>query len=248
VRRPTDHRFYWVDILCPDQAAGLTFYAHTLGWTFTPVEGSKYQLARAGDTPVAGLLPLGEGGEAHWLGQLVTDDVVQLCRRLAFLQGKVLLPPEETPGFGTTALVADPAGAVFQPFTPAGTEVSPPGEPQPGAIHFHTLIAPRADLGARVYRSLFEWKAGTTLTTELGAWTPLTSGLRRHAALFEPTEPTVGAQWAHHVLVPSLEPVIERALAQGATLLHPPFDLPRVARLALLADPWGAAFGLREQA
>lgn len=224
--------------------AAASFYGEVLDWAIAPHPGSAYLLARAGEATVAGLLPLGEGGLAHWVGQLVTDDVHHLCRRMTFLQGQVLLPPEETPGFGTIAMIADPAGAVMHVFTPQGTALAPESAPAPGHIGFHTLVAPRADLAARVYRSLFDWKASTPVTTEHGVWTPLHAGFRRDAALLEPKALELAPQWAHHVKVEALGPVVERALARGATLLHPPVALPRVGTVAVLADPWGAAFGL----
>ncbi len=55
-----------------------------------------------------------------------------------------------------------------------------------------------------------------------------------------------GAVWATYVRVDSADAAVERATGAGATLVLGPLDASRDGRLAVLADPAGAAFGVWE--
>lgn len=52
--------------------------------------------------------------------------------------------------------------------------------------------------------------------------------------------------WSTYVRVDSAEEAVARATSLGATLIAPPVDAPPAGRLAVLADPAGAVFGVWE--
>lgn len=110
--------FYWNELMTRDVARAKEFYAKTLGWDFESMPGdpSGYQIAKVGDTMVAGIMgmPPGsfEGVPEHWFSYVEIDD---LDKRLALLTeagGTIVRPPFEVPEVGKIAIVSIPGGAV----------------------------------------------------------------------------------------------------------------------------------------
>ncbi len=224
--------FFWLDLLTPDPDAAAAFYADVCGWSVRR-SGGLLGLS-AGDTPVAAVQRLHDEAAPHWIGHLAVPDVATACRRMTFVQGSVLLEPEELEGLGVQALVADPVGAVLQLFQPAtDTRVQRPSG-APGTLAWSTLFAPRPDLGGRVYRTVLGWKgrAGPPpgLDDDDGPVADLIDAGK---------EPPVPPQWFHHIAVPDLAEALARADDADCEVLRPPGP-----RGALLIDPWGAGFGL----
>jgi hypothetical protein len=56
----------------------------------------------------------------------------------------------------------------------------------------------------------------------------------------------VPSHWTPYVAVADAERTAARAAALGATVVVKPFDVPGIARIALVEDPIGALFGLWE--
>jgi hypothetical protein len=241
--RTQDGHFFWYDILTTDVEATTAFYAEVVGWEVSVDASGQYPIARAHGRPVAGILPLGGEAQPHWLGQILTEDVGQLCRRLTFLQGEVLIPPEEIPDLGVGAMIADPVGAVLHAFTPH-TAQDETFTPTRGAIGFHAMLAPRADLACRVYKTLFPWKVGKPQTNQAGTWTMLKDRTTPIAAALEWAQDDAPPQWVHYVIVDDVDETLVRAQSAGATVLHAPVTLRKVGTVATLVDPTGARFGI----
>ena len=51
-------------------------------------------------------------------------------------------------------------------------------------------------------------------------------------------------KWNTYISAANVDATVPLAVAQGATVVVPPMDIPRVGRFAMLADPQGAVFGL----
>jgi uncharacterized protein len=51
-------------------------------------------------------------------------------------------------------------------------------------------------------------------------------------------------RWNTYISAANVDAMVPQAVAQGATVVVPPMDIPRVGRFAMLADPQGAVFGL----
>lgn len=54
----------------------------------------------------------------------------------------------------------------------------------------------------------------------------------------------VPAHWLAYVQVDDVDAAVGKVEAAGGTVLQPPFDVPTVGRIALIADPSGAALGI----
>ncbi len=113
----------------PDSEAAKAFYGSVFGWqpeAFGPPEaqitlwrlpgyvGGEAEQPVPRDV-VAVMAPSGDAAAAvppHWNVNLRVDDADATVERAARLDGKVLLPPHDSPGF-RNAVLADPQGAVF---------------------------------------------------------------------------------------------------------------------------------------
>ncbi len=54
----------------------------------------------------------------------------------------------------------------------------------------------------------------------------------------------VPSHWMAYVMVADVDDVVAKVAAAGGNVLQPPFEVPTVGRIALIADPSGAALGV----
>lgn len=54
----------------------------------------------------------------------------------------------------------------------------------------------------------------------------------------------IPSHWLSYVSVPDVDAAVAKAVEAGGQVLAPAFDIPTIGRIAVLADPLGAALGL----
>ena len=120
-------RFVWYECLTTDPAGAQAFYAKLVGWNPQPFEGGPmpYTMMMKGDTPVGGVMQLPDeakqqGAPSHWLGYVSTPDVDKTLADATAAGATTLFGPMDIPNVGRMVTLADPHGAVFAAFTPAG--------------------------------------------------------------------------------------------------------------------------------
>src|SRR5262252_2896073 len=111
-------KFIWYDVMSNDTPATQAFYTKAFGWSAKDAGMGKgsYTLFSAGATDVGGLMPIPEDAKKRgvppcWSGYIAVDDVDDYARRVAKAGGKIQRAPEDIPGVGRFAVVADPHGA-----------------------------------------------------------------------------------------------------------------------------------------
>lgn len=233
--RPAN-RFAWCDLMAADLEAAAAFYGEVFGWTFEVLGEGPLRVAVAGERRVAGLLPVGEGGAPHWLCHVAVEDVGGVCRKVGFVQGEVLLPPEEAEG---AAIVMDPSGALLG-LMPGQVDAV---DDHVGAVVWHELLAGRPDLGTKVYQSVLDWKAGSPTPTPTGACYTLKARRQPVASLRAwPVADDAPAAWVPVVRVAVRGDASAKAKELGAQsfgLIETP-----VGDAVILADPQGVLFGI----
>jgi predicted enzyme related to lactoylglutathione lyase len=119
-------------------------------------------------------------------------------------------------------------------------------EPWPeGTPAWADLMVPDRHQARAFYGGLLGWDFSDEAPAEMGYYTQALKDGRNVAGFGEMTaEGGPPPVWTTYLAVDQLEPVVERATDAGATVLMPPMDVADNGRLAVLADPTGAVFGL----
>ncbi|WP_308408737.1 VOC family protein [Streptomyces sp. AC627_RSS907] len=111
-----------MDAQLSDVEAGKRFYGELFGWTFEEagVTGpGAYTWARLDGEPVAALARKPDGRlPTVWTVYFAAADAGALAGRIRAAGGQIVTPPRPVDDLGTTALVADPQGAVFALWQP----------------------------------------------------------------------------------------------------------------------------------
>ena len=243
----------FVELVTPDLAAAKRFYAELFGWTFRDIQagGTKYAEASLNGRPVAGLIhkdvPAGERRQPAWLSFFAVRDV-DAARQTALQHGaKVLFEPHSIPNRGREAVFADPQGAVFAVL--ASSSGDPPDVlAVPGEWIWSSLITSDPDTDAAFYQTLFDYEV-FDLPADAGAQHLMLASdnyARASANTLPANRPNMRPHWLNYVRVVDAAKMTARLVALGGRVLVEPRVDRHGGKVAVVADPLGAHFGLLE--
>ncbi len=121
----------WNDLGCRDVPAAKAFYMNLLDWTSEEMDmgGGSYTIFKVGDRSNGGTWDISEvmpdQVPAHWLTWFNVDDTDATAQLARDLGGSVMQEPNDSP-MGKTAILTDPAGAVFAVIQSAQADGQPP--------------------------------------------------------------------------------------------------------------------------
>lgn len=235
-------RFVWHDHMSDDPAAASRFYSEVLGWeieVWKPGE-MDYPMIKTGDTTHGGFGPARGGGPAHWIGHLAVESADEAGARAEAAGGRILGPAMDIPEVGRMVVVADAAGAVVSLFQPEGEMTVPEG-----AFVWDELMTQDVEAAKRFYGEVAGWSSRDMDMGESGVYTLFGSGdVDCAGCMTPPGGADQGAFWLTYLATDDVDATIAKAEAAGATTQMPATDVPNAGRLAVLADPLGAFFGL----
>ena len=242
-----------LELVTPDLDAAKRFYGGLFGWSFRDIAAGTTHYAEASldGRPVAGLIqrpvPPGKQRQPAWLSFFAVEDV-DAAEKVAVQHGaKVLFPPHSFPDRGREAVFADPQGAVFAVL--ASSSGDPPDFlAEPGEWIWSSLITSDPDTDAAFYQTLFGYDV-----FELPA-NPGTEHLllashnyaRASANSLPRKAPDAAPHWLNYVRVTDAEAMAAKVVALGGRVLVAPRVDRHRGKVAVVADPQGAAFGLLE--
>ena len=247
-------KIIFVELVTPDLAAAKQFYAGLFGWTFRDIQagGKEYAEAFLDGSPVAGLfqrnVPAGKHRQPAWLSFIAVRDV-DAAKKTALQHGaKVLFGPHSFPDRGREAVFEDPQGAVF------GVLDSTSGDPPdvlaaPGEWIWSSLITSDPDTDAAFYQTLFDYEVfdlpAEARALNISCWRPTTmlAQVRIHCLR---TSPNLHPHWLNFVRVDDAVKMAAKVVALGGRVLVEPRVDRNGGKIAVVADPLGAAFGLLE--
>jgi predicted enzyme related to lactoylglutathione lyase len=252
----SDHkgRFVWYDLMTSDPEAAQSFYTKLIGWGTQPWDGPMpYTMWTNSDTPLGGVMTLPDeakqaGAPPHWLAYIQTPDVDAAVAKVEENQGKVLAPAQDIPEVGRFAVVADPQGAVFAPFTHAGDMPAKTGPPQVGEFSWHELNTSDHDNAWGFYETIFGWKKLDVMDMgEMGMYQMFTQdgGEIPLGGMFnKPKEMPGPPFWLYYASVDDVHKSVETVKELGGQVLNGPMEVPGGDYVAQCMDPQGAAFAL----
>ena len=245
--------FVWYELMTSDDEAATAFYSQVIGWQTADagMPGMRYTLLSAGGAVIAGLMTLPQaacdaGARPGWVGYVGVDDVDAMVLRLQQAGGQLHRPPEDIPGVGRFAVVADPHGASFCLFRGNDTE-QPPQPPMgtPGTVGWHELAAGKLDSAWAFYSSLFGWRMDSDMDMgEMGVYRLFAAGAGVIGGMMDKPAQMPQPGWLYYFNTEAIDAAQARVTAAGGQVLNGPAEVPGPMWILQCLDPQGAAFAL----
>jgi predicted enzyme related to lactoylglutathione lyase len=114
----------------------------------------------------------------------------------------------------------------------------------PGTPSWVELSSPDPDASAAFYSGALGWSASEPGAPETGGYRMFQSEGKNVAGLMGHMQEGQPTAWMTYIAVADAEQTAERAQTAGGTLVMGPIDVMDLGRMAVLADPTGAVFGI----
>lgn len=242
-------KFVWADLVTDDVPVARKFYAQLFGWTFQDL--GNYTIAANDERPLCGMFqrpkPADASAKPRWFGYLSVANVSRAEKAVTKAGGKVLAAPQPMPKRGEQAVFTDPEGAVF------GVVKSSAGDPpdflpEPGDWIWVQLLSRDAKRAAAFYRTVGGYQVvENTGTNRLLDYVLTSKGYARATVRTIPrAAEQVKPTWLPFVRVKRVTESVAQAQQLGGKVLIEPNPERFDSKVAVIADPTGAAIGLLE--
>ena len=244
------HNFIWYELAATDKPAAEAFYKEIVGWTLQRHEGGiDYTVLEARDGQVGGIgaVPEEPWARPGWSGYVGVDDVDAVAARITRAGGSIVRPPDDIPGVGRFAVVADPQGVRFMLLRGSVPDHAPPQafKPNtPGHIGWNELHTTDWKAGFKFYAELFGWEKieamdmGAMGTYQIFGIDGAPIGGRMNSPNIP--DPT----WLFYVIVDDFDAAHRRVVDHGAAVVHGPAQVPGGSWIVQATDPHGVLFAV----
>lgn len=248
-------RFVWYELLTTDPAAAVPFYSDLIGWGTRVDEGVQppYTMWTLDGVPLGGIMRLPDeavaGGERpSWLAYIATPDVDATVRRAAELGAQVRVPPTDVPTAGRFSVIADPQGATFAAYTPAGEPGSHDGESLLGECSWHELATTDREAAFAFYQDLFGWEPTETVEMPQVGTYPMFRRADTELPLGGMYDKPAGfpgpSGWLHYWRIEDVHAGAKKVERLGGKIVNGPLQIPDGDWIVICLDPQGAAFAI----
>ena len=254
----THGKFIWCELMTSDTEAAGRFYSSVIGWNLNGMpmdDGQSYYLFEIGKGDkcpgIGGMMKIPPELAGHlppnWTGYVGVDDVDQTARDYNANGGTVQREPQDIPGIGRFAVVADPHGAVLCIMTPIPMDdmPAPPPEGSPGTVGWRELYAGNGDEAFEFYAKIFGWTRDHDLDMgPMGVYRIFAEHGKAVGGMMTRPESVPMPCWCYYFNVDGLEAAMDRAKAGGGQVVNGPMEVPGGSWIAQCLDPQGAFFCL----
>ena len=244
----------WFNLSTPDPQGAKDFYTGLFGWEWADVPmsgGNTYHMVIKDDANIAGMSANDDihGVMGVWVNSVYVEDAEKTAERIKANGGSVLTEPHNADGWGVTASVATPEGAVFgiwQSLKGYGADIF--GES--GSVcwveyHTHDLKAAKEFYTAVFGAGFEEFKM--SMDDGSGGEFSLTmldlGGDQKHCAFVQLSDASSPASWATYFMVEDIHASVARAQSLSAELTFGVMEVPP-GSFAVMVDPQGVRFSL----
>jgi uncharacterized protein len=239
--------FSWTDLSTSDIDAAIALYTDLFGWDVAKQDlpdGSVYAMFRLNGKDVAAASGLREdqkGVPPHWNVYVTVENAEQTAKQAEAAGGTIVAPAFDVMEFGRMAVIADPTGAIFcvwEPKINIGAQLL--GEA--GALSWAELLTNDTNKAGPFYAELFGY--------ELSPWGPegtytlFKKGETQVAGMMTAPQEGMPPNWGIYFATEDVDGVVDKVKAAGGQVYMGPEDMPEIGRMAVVADPQGAAFGV----
>lgn len=245
--------FCWIELATTDQNAAKNFYGQLFGWSvrdFPMGPNDFYSMFQLQGRDAGAAYTLREdqrshGTPPHWLVYVSVESADAAAKRAAELGGTVLAGPFDVFDSGRMAFLQDPAGAAFavwQKKKHSGIGITG----VPGTLCWADLSTPDQDGSGRFYSALFGWEIMKEDEAPAHNYHHVRNGQDFIGGIPPASyrNPQTPPHWDLYFAVSDCDASAAKAKSLGARIYMPPADFEDIGRLAVLADPQGAAFSL----
>ena len=243
-------KFVWADLVTDDVSVAQKFYSALFGWSFSDYGG--YVIGKNDDRPVCGMFqrprPADQSqARPRWIGYISVVNVDKARREVLKAGGRELAAPKKMPDRGEQAVFADAEGAIF------GVVKSSFGDPEdfladPGDWIWVQLLSRDAGKASGFYRAVAGYDILENDATNRQSDFILTSEGYSRATVrtIRSSDTRVQPTWLPFVRVKNVVETVALVRQLGGKILVEPSPELLGGKLALIADPTGAAIGILE--
>jgi predicted enzyme related to lactoylglutathione lyase len=243
-------KFVWADLVTDDTAAAREFYSGLFGWTFHDLGG--YLVAANEERPLGGMFQRPRPADRpqakpRWFGYISVANVEKTRQKVVKAGGQVLASPRKLRGRGEQAIFADAEGALFGIIKSSSGD-PPDFEADPGDWIWIQLLSRDTKKASEFYGAVCGYDVTVNPANErLSDYVLVSEGYARATIRAIPSSnQDLRPTWLPFVRVKNLPESVGLAKQLGGqVLLEPRPDLFE-GRVAVLADPTGAAIGVLE--
>jgi len=236
-----------VDLGSPDPAASAAFYDKLFGWESEDLgeQAGHYNMFRQGGKMVAAVGPLMMPGQpVAWSTYVATDNADETAKKVTDAGGQVLMAPMDVMDQGRMGVFADPGGAVFSIWQPAvmkGAELVN----KPTSLSWNELATRDMATAKEFYSKVFGWGllVHEMPDGEYVEWQVAGRSVGGGMVMSSMYPASVPPHWLVYFSVANTDDIVKRAQELGGKVMSPAMDIPQ-GRMAVLADAFGAAFGV----
>lgn len=242
----------WVDLSASNIEAAKEFYSGLFGWQLDEMPSGPdltYYMAKLKGQYVAGMMQqmpemAAAGVPSYWANYLAVDNADEAAARASDAGGTLLFPVDDIPnGSGRMFFASDPTGAQIG-FWQAGNHIGSGLVNEPGTAIWSELQTDDVAKAVPFYEAVTGCTATTGPAGDLGEYTNIVvDGKSVAGAMKQPTE-GMPPFWMTYFNVADVDAAVGKVQKLGGQVFAPAFDVPGVGRMAVLADPNGAAFSL----
>lgn len=246
IQRPG--KFVWHDLYATDMTACENFYEAMFDWDFRRTNETVPRVKtifRKG-RPIGNMIGSSAApGTSRWLSYISTENVDTTLKLATDNGGAIYVEAKEQPDRGRVAVVMDPQGAPF------GLLDSPVGDPA------DTMIRPDMWLGcelwslnlkdsAKFYQAVIGYDIKPMKVHEtVDYWVLQKQGKRRGGIVGSPWK-DIKPEWVPFISVYDVAALVAKAERLGGRVIIKPDLSVAEGRVAVIADPAGAVFGIHQ--
>jgi uncharacterized protein len=240
--------FSWVDLSTSDAGGAKAFYRELFGWEFEDSEmpgGGVYTMCHVQGDAVAAIVQQDEQ-PGHWNNYVTVTSADETAAKARQLGANVIEEPFDVMDAGRMALFADPSGGVLCVWEPR-SNIGAYRVNDPGCMTWNELQTRDPQATAAFYAELFGWEMEPQEDDGRLAYVVIKNSGRSNGGIMPMTEQPGDAPsfWLVYFTVASCDDAVEKARHLGGTVFAGPME-PGMGRIAVLADPQGAAFAVFE--
>jgi predicted enzyme related to lactoylglutathione lyase len=248
----SEGKFVWCDLMTTDLASATAFYTAVIGWTTADsgLTDRSYTVLHAGGAPIGGMMAwpqpaLDAGARPAWTGYIGIADVDATAARVTAAGGTVHHGPDDIPGVGRFAAVADPQGAMFTLFRGTGEMLPAPSGFMPGRVGWHELYAADWEGAFAFYADMFGWtKADAIDMGPIGTYQLFATGDMPVGGMMTRMDKSRPPSWLYYFNVEEINAAVARINAAGGAVLHGPQQVPGGSWIVQARDPQGGLFAV----